>query len=128
MLQGLQLFLALFLSHTPAFLPRHWSPEQTSIPPSPQRQSVCHQLRHHLPRQKVPVQGRSCTRRLCERTRSERPAVAEARELLSDWEADNVVETTGGAVVMTLTEQENRYLPLRASGWNDGGRNEYGDG
>ncbi|WP_126316000.1 hypothetical protein [Cardiobacterium hominis] len=68
------------------------------------------------PRQKVPVQGRSCTRRLCERTRSERPAVAEARELLSDWEADNVVETTGGAVVMTLTERE-KLLPAFAREW-----------
>lgn len=54
--------------------------------------------------------------------------MAEARELLSDWETDNVVEITGGAVVMTLTERENRYLSLPASGWNDGGRNEYGDG
>ncbi|WP_152901467.1 hypothetical protein [Cardiobacterium hominis] len=68
------------------------------------------------PRQKVPVQGRSCTRRLCERTRSKRPAVAEARELLSDWEADNVVETTGGAVVMTLTERE-KLLPAFAREW-----------
>ena len=65
---------------------------------------------------KMPVQGRSCSWRLCERTRSGRPAVAEAWELLSDWEPDNVVEITGGAVVMTLTERENRYLPLRASG------------
>ena len=28
---------------------------------------------------------------------------------------------------MTLTERENRYLPLRASGWNDGRRSEYCD-
>ena len=80
------------------------------------------------PRQKVPVQGSSCTRRLCERTRSERPAVAEARELLSDWEADNVVEITGGAVVMTLTEREKLLPAFAREWWNDGGRNEYGDG
>ena len=124
MLQGLQRFLALFLSHTPFYrdigagagFNTAFATKAVRMPSTTP------------PRQKVPVQGSSCTRRLCERTRSERPAVAEARELLSYREADNVVEITGGAVVMTLTERENRYLPLPASGWNDGVRNEYGDG
>ena len=111
--QGLQRFLALFC---PIRLFTATLVAGADFNTAFATKAVRIQLRHHLPRQKVPVQGRSCTRRLCERTRSERPAVAEARELLSDWEPDNVVEITGGAVVMTLTERENRYLPLRASG------------
>ena len=35
---------------------------------------------------------------------------------LVDWEADNVVEITGGAVVMTLTERE-KLLPAFAREW-----------
>ena len=112
MLQGLQRFLALFLSHTPFYrdigagagFNTAFATKAVRMPSTTP------------PRQKVPVQGSSCTRRLCERTRSERPAVAEARELLSDWEADNVVETTGGAVVMTLTERE-KLLPAFAREW-----------
>ena len=41
---------------------------------------------------------------------SERPAEAQARERLGDWEADTVAGITGGAVLTTLTDRKSRFL------------------
>lgn len=41
---------------------------------------------------------------------SERPAEAQTRERLGDWEVDTVAGVTGGAVFVTLTDRKSRFL------------------
>ena len=41
---------------------------------------------------------------------SERPAEAQARARIGDWEADTVAGVVGGAVLVTLTDRKSRYL------------------
>ena len=58
---------------------------------------------------------------------SERPAEAQARERLGDWEADTVAGITGGAVLTTLTDPEKPFSALRPAGEEDGRGGECGD-
>ena len=58
---------------------------------------------------------------------SERPAEAQARERLGDWEADTVAGITGGAVLTTLTAPEKPLSALRPAGEEDGRGGECGD-
>ena len=41
---------------------------------------------------------------------SERPAEAQARARIGDWEADTVAGVVGGAVLVTLTDRKSRFL------------------
>ena len=58
---------------------------------------------------------------------SERPAEAQARERLGDWEADTLAGITGGAVLTTLTDPEKPFSALRPAGEEDGRGGECGD-
>ena len=58
---------------------------------------------------------------------SERPAEAQARERLGDWEADTVAGITGGAVLTTLADPEKPFSALRPAGEEDGRGGECGD-
>ena len=55
---------------------------------------------------------------------SERPAEAQARARIGDWEADTVAGVTGGAVL--LTNRKIRFLFLCAPGEEDGERGKRG--
>ena len=57
---------------------------------------------------------------------SERPAEAQARARIGDWEADTVAGVVGGAVLVTLTDRKSRFLRC-ARGEEDGGARECGD-
>ena len=91
------------------FLDQQWSPEQ-----------IQYRLRHE--NSQYSISSATISREL-----SERPAEAQARERLGDWEADTVAGITGGAVLATLTDPEKPFSALRPAGEEDGRGGECGD-